>query len=293
VPGFGFSGATREKGWGVQRVARAWATLMARLGYQRYGVQGGDFGSIISPEVARVAPQHVTGVHLNALANASTALTPAELAALSDADRSLAQANQARWYSYSGYATQMSTRPQTLAYGLNDSPAGQLAWNLEWFVDWDPTSTRQTPIDRGTILTNVTTIWVTGTAGSAARLDKEAVTEAWGKRPQPSGVPTGVANFAGDRAVRGLAELSHTITRWKTYQTGGHFASIQAPDLLVRDIREFFGSLRRPARRGIIPTPTPAHARSGVPSAPPRAPPPARHGVIPAPTPAHARRPLA
>jgi pimeloyl-ACP methyl ester carboxylesterase len=244
VPGFAFSGPTREKGWGVNRVARAWAELMRRLGYERYGAQGGDFGSIVSPELGRIAPDNVLGVHVNALANASTPVDPGELDLLSEADREQARQNQRWWYGHSGYATQMSTRPQTLAYALNDSPAGQLAWNLEWFVDWDPTRTERAPIDRDTILTDVTTYWLTATAGSAARLYLEAGSEAWGRRPAPSPVPTGVANFLGDRAVRGLAELSNTVTHWSRYPRGGHFASLQAPDLLVTDIRQFFSRTR-------------------------------------------------
>jgi hypothetical protein len=189
VPGFGFSGPTRQTGWGVGRIARAWAELMRRLGYDRYGAQGGDFGSIVSPELGRIDPGHVIGVHVNALANAATPTDPGELEGLSEAERDQARRNQAWWYGRSGYATQMSTRPQTLAYALNDSPAGQLAWNLEWFVDYDPTSTEQTPIDRDAILTNVTIFWLTGTAGSAARLYLEAAQEAWGQRPAPSPVP--------------------------------------------------------------------------------------------------------
>jgi pimeloyl-ACP methyl ester carboxylesterase len=240
LPGFAFSGPTHDTGWGVTRIAQAWVELMRRIGYDRFGVQGGDFGSIVSPEVARVAPDRVVGVHVNALANAATPVSPNELQHLTDAEREQAERNQ-QWYrGRAGYSTQMGTRPQTLAYGLNDSPAGQLAWNLEWFVDYDPSATKQTPIDRDAILTNVTAFWLTGTAGSAARLYRESAAQAWGSRPAPSPVPTAVANFLGDHAIRGLAELSHTITRWSDFPRGGHFASLQAPDLLVDDIREFF-----------------------------------------------------
>jgi pimeloyl-ACP methyl ester carboxylesterase len=244
LPGFAFSGPTREAGWGIDRVARALAELMRRLGYRRYGAQGGDFGSIVSPALGRIDPEHVVGVHVNALANAATPTSPAELDALAPDERDQAERNQKWWYGHSGYATQMSTRPQTLAYALNDSPAGQLAWNLEWFVDWDPTTTDRTPIDRDTILTDVTIFWLTGTAGSAARLYREAAAEAWGHRPAPSPVPTAVTNFLGDRAIRGLAALSNSITRWTSYPEGGHFASLQAPDLLISDIREFFRTVR-------------------------------------------------
>jgi pimeloyl-ACP methyl ester carboxylesterase len=244
VPGFGFSGPTRETGWDVPRIARAWAELMRRLGYERYGAQGGDYGSLISVALGRVAPDKVVGVHVNALADAATAAgSGQDLARLSESDRAKAMANQMWWYAHSGYATQMALRPQTIAYALNDSPAGQLAWNLEWFVDWDPTATDQAPIDRDVILTNVTTYWLTGTAGSAARLYRESGSS-WGSRPEPSGVPTAVANFQGDRAVRGLAELASNVVRWNEYQVGGHFAALQAPDELVTDVREFFRSLR-------------------------------------------------
>ena len=170
VPGFAFSGPTGERGWNTRRIARAWAELMRRLGYPRYGAQGGDFGSIVSPELGRVAPEAVLGVHVNAVANAGVPTAPGDLERLSEVDRKRAEENRAWWYPRSCYATQMATRPQTLAYALNDSPAGQLAWNLEWFVDWDPTATGQTPVDRDAILTNVTVFWLTGTAGSAARL---------------------------------------------------------------------------------------------------------------------------
>ncbi|MET9001510.1 epoxide hydrolase family protein [Amycolatopsis sp. NPDC004169] len=243
VPGFAFSGPTHERGWNTRRTAKAWAELMRRLGYDRYGAQGGDFGSIVSPELGRVAPEAVLGVHVNAVANAGVPTAPGDADRLSEEDRKKAEENQAWWYAHSGYATQMATRPQTLAYALNDSPAGQLAWNLEWFVDWDPTATAQTPVSRDAILTNVTIFWLTGTAGSAARLYREAAQDGWGERPAPSGVPTAVANFRGDHAIRGLAELSNTVTRWSEYDTGGHFASLQAPDVLVRDIREFFRDL--------------------------------------------------
>ncbi|PZG37083.1 epoxide hydrolase, partial [Spongiactinospora gelatinilytica] len=186
VPGFAFSGPTRETGWGSKRIARAWDELMRGLGYDRYGAQGGDFGSIVSPEIGRLFPERVIGVHVNALANASTPTDPADLDWISPAERELARRQEQDWIAHSGYATQMGTRPQTLAYALNDSPAGQLAWNIEWFVDWDPARTEQAPVDRDAILTDVSILWLTGTAGSAARLYLEAGEEGWGGRPEPS-----------------------------------------------------------------------------------------------------------
>jgi pimeloyl-ACP methyl ester carboxylesterase len=170
LPGFGFSGPTTERGWDVHRIAQAWATLMARLGYDRYLVQGGDFGGLISPEVGRVDPEHVIGVHVNALVTAVDWRQPDPTAGLTDFERQRAFASGAQWQQRAGYATVQSTRPQTLAYALTDSPIGLLGWNLEWFVDYDPGRTVQVPIDRDAILTDVTICWLTRTAGSSARL---------------------------------------------------------------------------------------------------------------------------
>ncbi|MEW1659181.1 epoxide hydrolase family protein [Streptomyces sp. NPDC093707] len=243
LPGYAFSGPTRERGWGVNRTARAWAQLMGDLGYERYAVQGGDFGSLIAPEVGRVAGQQVIGVHVNALAFAAWPMSPDELDILGEADRERALGHERWWYGRSGYMHEMSTRPQTIAYALNDSPVGQLAWNSEWFVDYDPTATKRTAIDRDAILANVSIYWLTRTAGSAARLYFEAGAELPAGRPSPSGVPTAVANFPGDHAIQDLAKRSHMITRWRECERGGHFPALQAPELLVADIREFFRSL--------------------------------------------------
>ncbi len=243
LPGFGFSGPTREPGWGVARVAHAWVELMHRLGYERYGAQGTDFGSAVAPELGRIAPDRIVGVHVNALVTASTASDPSLLDRLTEEDRAKVQANTVAWRQRSGYATIQGTRPQTLAYALTDSPVGLLAWNLEWFVDYDAAATRQTAVDRDDLLTSVSIAWLTGTAGSSARLYYE-MREAWGAPPERSPVPTAVAVFPGDGAVRGLAEIASTITRWTVYDRGGHFAALQAPDLLVGDIREFFRQYR-------------------------------------------------
>ncbi|HEX4815073.1 MAG TPA: epoxide hydrolase [Nonomuraea sp.] len=237
LPGFGFSGPTRERGWGITRIARAWAELMHRLGYERYLAQGGDFGSLIAPEVARIAPGLVMGVHVNALVTAPGGSAGDPVEGLGEQDAERVRAAAAEWRERSGYATVQSTRPQTLAYALTDSPLGLLAWNLEWFVDYDPSGTRQTPVDRDAILTDVTTYWFTRTAGSSARLYKEAGDAFNGG--ERSGVPTAVAVFPGDGTIRALAERSHEVVRWTTYDRGGHFAALQAPDLLAADLRAF------------------------------------------------------
>jgi epoxide hydrolase len=233
LPGFGFSGPTHSTGWGFVRIARAWAELMRRLGYDRYVAQGGDMGGLISPWVGRVDPGHVLGVHVNALIT-----LPGE----DDWDAG-GGSDQGDWQERSGYAQVQSTRPQTLAYALTDSPVGVLAWNLEWFVDYDPARTLQTAVDRDLILTNVTVYWLTATSGSSARIYKESTMAEWSPEGR-SPVPTAVAVFPGDSTARGIAERQHNLVRWTELDRGGHFAALQAPDLLVDDVRAFVRDLR-------------------------------------------------
>ncbi|MFG1965600.1 epoxide hydrolase family protein [Nonomuraea sp. NPDC049028] len=235
IPGFAFSGPTAETGWGVRRVAAAWAELMSRLGYPRYGTQGGDFGSLISPEVARLDPDRVVGVHLNAL----TTLVNDDQAGLSAAEVERAKGVE-RWHRhYSGYAMIQGTRPQTLAYGLADSPTGQLAWNLDAYASWGQDIGG---LSRDDILTNVTIYWLTDTAGSSARLYREGAS-AWEPPAEPGRTPTAVAVFPGDSSVRRYAEVAHNVVRWSEFPDGGHYAALQAPTLLAEDIRAFFMAL--------------------------------------------------
>jgi epoxide hydrolase len=239
LPGFGFSGPTRSAGWGFIRVARAWAELMRRLGHDRYVAQGGDAGGLISPLVGRVDPEHVLGVHVNA----SITLPAEDDWGPEGGSGGEAGADDGDWQERSGYAQIQSTRPQTLAYALTDSPAGVLAWNLEWFVDYDPARTLQTAIDRDLILTNVTIYWLTATSGSSARIYKESTMEEWAPKGR-SPVPTAVAVFPGDGTSRSIAERQHNLVRWTEFDRGGHFAALQAPELLVDDIRAFVRDLR-------------------------------------------------
>jgi pimeloyl-ACP methyl ester carboxylesterase len=246
IPGFGLSGPTSEPGWSAGRVGRAFAELMSRLGYERYGAQGGDEGAIVSPDVGRAAPDHVVGVHVNAASIGFMPFPPleeSELAVLSDAERDRA----ARIAEYvdegSGYAAIQSTRPQTLAYGLNDSPVGQLAWIVDKFQAWTYGSgLPDDAVGRDRLLTNVMLYWLTGTGGSSANSyyeDKHS--GAW---PMPSGVPTGVAVFAEDISIRRYAEQSNNIVHWSDFDRGGHFAAMETPDLLIADVRTFFRPLR-------------------------------------------------
>jgi pimeloyl-ACP methyl ester carboxylesterase len=244
IPGFGFSGPTRETGWDTDRVARAWAELMHRLGYERYGAQGGDTGALISPKLGRIAPEHVAGVHANGLLSFPSGDRD-ELEGLSDAEQARLELLKRWGNELGGYAVLQSTRPQTLAYALTDSPVGQLAWIVERFKDWtDPAAELpEDAVDRDRLLTNVTIYWLTATAGPSAQLYYEGAA-AWGETPEPSGVPTGVAVFPMDTSIRRLAEREHTITHWTEYDRGGHFAAMEAPDLLIDDIRTFFRTTR-------------------------------------------------
>ncbi|MGV9381583.1 epoxide hydrolase family protein [Nonomuraea sp. NPDC003707] len=244
IPGFGFSGPTRETGWDMSRIARAWAELMSRLGYQRYGAQGGDTGSVVSPELARIDSEHVVGVHVNGSLGFPTG-DPAELAALSEAEQERLARLQRQMEEGAGYATIQSTRPQTLGFGLADSPVGQLAWIVEKFKEWtDPAAELpEDAVDRDLLLTNVSVYWLTGTATSSARLYKEG-RAAWGRPATRSEVPAGVAVFPGDFGVRSIAERDNNVVHWSEFERGGHFAAMEVPRLLVGDVRTFFRGLR-------------------------------------------------
>jgi epoxide hydrolase len=220
IPGYGFSGPTREVGWTTARVANAWAELMRRLGYERYGAQGGDWGAFVSPELGRIDPTHVVGVHVNAATMGFIpfgAVAPEELATFTEEEKArLARLN--RFLSDgNGYFQIQATRPQTLAYGLSDSPVGLLAWIVEKFKEWtDPSAELpEDAVDRDRMLTNVMLYWLTGTAGSSARLYYENMHAAsWGQ--QPGQTPTGVAVFAEDLAIRRYAERDRALDRFRS-----------------------------------------------------------------------------
>lgn len=239
LPGYGFSGPTDGAGWDVDRIARCFATLVHRLGHDRYGAQGGDWGSAISRQLARVDPEHVLGVHLNMLGTRP----PADPS--TDAERDSAARAERYQRDGSGYAHLQSTRPQTLSYGLTDSPVGQLAWIVEKFDEWtDASQGRWGGIDRDRLLTNVMLYWLTGTAGSSARLYAESW-RSFGSVAR-SEVPTGVAVFPADimRPIRALAEEKDNVVHWTEMAHGGHFAAMEQPALLVEDVRAFFRPLR-------------------------------------------------
>jgi len=246
LPGFGFSGPTHDVGWTPKRIAKAWVELMRRLGYERYGTQGGDWGAGISREVGGLDPDHVIGVHLNGL---STLLAPGstEEAELTDPDRKRLERPAQFMKEGAGYAQIQATRPQTLAYSLADSPAGQLAWIVEKFKAWTDSATRpEDAVDRDQMLTNVAIYWLTNTAGSSARIYYERQHSSEALEPGAAKVPTGVALFPHDIGlpVRKLAEKMANIVHWTEFDRGGHFPAMEEPDLLVGDIRAFFRLVR-------------------------------------------------
>jgi pimeloyl-ACP methyl ester carboxylesterase len=239
LPGFGFSGPVHEPGWDCHRMAVAFAELMRRLGYSRYGAQGGDWGAVIAPDLGRVDPQHVVGVHVNAAMTGFVpigAVDPAEVAALPPPDQARLGRIKRFFTVGNGYYQMQATRPQTIAHALVDSPVGQLAWIAEKFDQWV-----DVPIDRDRVLTNVMLYWLTGTAGSAVNIYYE---ETYAEHVlTSSGVPTGVAVFAADFAIRHYAEPFNHIVRWTEFDRIGHFAALEAPDVLAAEVRAFFESI--------------------------------------------------
>ena len=234
LPGYGFSGPTREIGWNRYRTAAAWAELMRRLGYDRYGAVGNDAGSMVNPELGRIDPEHVVGLHVTQIFSFPSG-DPAEMADLTPEEQG--QLATLQWFYENKFSFNqlMSQQPQTLAYALSDSPVGLLAWNAQLFGE---------DLDDDFILTNVMLYWLTGTGGSAARLYYE---DAHATLPtEPTTVPMGLAAFGGDfSGIRRFAERDHSnIVRWSTFDHGGHFTAHKAPDLLVGDIRSFFEPLR-------------------------------------------------
>jgi epoxide hydrolase len=232
LPGFGFSGTTTERGWNRYRTARAWAELMRRLGYERYGAVGNDAGSFVSPEVGRIDSAHVVGVHVTQIFSFPSG-DPAELDGLSEEEQAALQHLQWFWENLGAFNQLQSQSPQTVAHAIADSPAGLLGWMGQLLQG----------VDDDFVLTNVAIHWLCRTAGSSIRFYYE---DARAEHPTgPTTVPIGLAQFAGDfQSIRRFAERDHKrIMRWHNYDVGGHYAAHQAPDVLAKDIRELFSRL--------------------------------------------------
>ena len=246
LPGYGFSGKPAAPGWGVARIADAWDELMTRLGYVRYGAQGGDWGSGVTAALGLRHAEHVTGIHLNMV---TVRPDPDTMDDLTDREKAALAAFQHYWDVDSGYSKEQSTRPQTVGYGLVDSPAGLCAWILEKFWSWtdcdgDPANV----LTRDEMLDNIMLYWLPGTGASSARL----YWESFGKGLAGTGtigVPVGCSVFPKEifRASRRWAEKGYPDLRyWGEPPRGGHFAAFEQPDLFVQEVRAAFRAFRSP-----------------------------------------------
>lgn len=247
IPGYGFSDRPTTAGTDPRRIADLMAGLMSELGFDRFGVHGGDIGSGIGEQLAHRHPERLVGLHLtdvpywHLFAVAADTLSPPEQDYL---ERGM------QWSQREGaYALLQGTKPQTLAYALNDSPAGLAAWFIEKFRSWsDCDGDLSTRFTADELLTNLTVYWVTETAGSAARLYYETMRAGGGTGTARAEVPTGVAIFPHDivPAPRAFGERWFDVRRWIEMPRGGHFAALEEPDLLAHDLVEFFRPLRTP-----------------------------------------------
>jgi epoxide hydrolase len=249
LPGYGFSDKPTQPGWDVERIANTWARLMARLGYPRYGAQGGDWGTSVSTSIAQQDPEHVAGIHLNPpLAGPDPAtlddLTEGERAALASLEHA------AEWDS--GYSQEHATRPQTIGYALVDSPAALCAWIVEKFWAWtDCDGHPENVLTRDELLDNVMLYWLPGTGASSARLYWESIRQVnrWisGSTDDTVAVPTGCSIYPKElqRPSRRWAEKRFLDIRyWNELDKGGHFAAFEQPELFVNEVRAFFRLVR-------------------------------------------------
>jgi pimeloyl-ACP methyl ester carboxylesterase len=247
LPGFGFSLPLSGPGWDLPRTTRAYATIMERLGHAKYVAHGSDIGSGIAGHIASFFPDRVTAVHVASdrgtlnYAGVFLPLPPD----LSDAEKAELEAIKAAGRDGDGYMRQQSTMPQTLAYGLGDSPIGQLAWIAEKFAAWTNPA-KPLPdqaVDRDQLLTNVSLYWFGNSGGSSAQFYWETA-HAKAGWTAPSAVPTGWSVFHAHPLMRRIMDAEHKHAFWSEHVEGGHFPAMEEPDLLVGDLRAFFRTQR-------------------------------------------------
>lgn len=242
LPGYGFSAKPTQTGWGVERIARAWSTLMQRLGYASYVAQGGDWGASVSTWIGLQDPDHCRGIHVNMPIVAVDKTTLAELTPL---EKSALEGRKHYSDWDSGYSKEQSTRPQTVGYGLVDSPAGLAAWILEKFYAWtDCDGHPENVLARNALLDNLMFYWLPGTGASSARLYWESFART---KLDPVRVPSGVSLFPKEifRASRRWVEKRYTnLVYWNELPRGGHFAAFEQPEAFVRELRACFRQMR-------------------------------------------------
>ncbi len=246
VPGFGFSTPLSGPQWTTAGIAGAWLELMTRLGYERFAVQGGDLGAGIAPEVGRLAPERVIGVHVNGALGGFVSEVDDDTAAImtpleKDRMRRVAEFMRDEF----GYIALQSTRPGLIGAMAADSPVAQLAWIVDKFKAWTypEDALPEDVVGEEFLLANASLYWFTASAGSAAAVGYAL--EDWGATPVNSGVPTAAIQFAHDIGLRRIAEQTNTIVRWTDVEDrGGHFAALEEPEILTEDIRDFLRPLR-------------------------------------------------
>lgn len=248
IPGHCFSHPLVGEGWTHRRIAEVFVELMGRLGYDHYGVQGGDAGAFIAPEMGRLVPDRIIGIHVNALVQIPTmAQIGIGLVTMSHEERERLDRFKHFNDEMRGYDHIQATRPKTLAFGLTDSPVGQLAWIVEKFKEWvDPAADLpEDAVSRDDILADASLYWFTGTAGASANLYWETKHDPAGTSKDRNPVPTAVLlSRTQDVTIRRWAEAENHIVRWTELERGGHFLALEAPDALVADLRTFFGGLK-------------------------------------------------
>lgn len=245
LPGYGFSGKPKTTGWGVEKIAAAWDTLMLRIGYDSYVAQGGDWGSAVTTTIGMQDKGHCIGIHVN-MPNAGA--TRAARENPDDADKA-ALAGAAFYQQWdSGYSKQQSTRPQTLGYGLADSPVGQSAWILEKFYQWtDCKGHPENVLTRDEIIDNIMFYWLTNSGASSARLYWESFGTAFSGADNTVKLPTGISSYPKEiiRTPRSWAEQRYTnIQYWNDLDRGGHFAAFEQPELFVQEMRNWLKTVR-------------------------------------------------
>ncbi len=247
MPGYGFSDHTTKRGVNIARIADLWSQLMTGLGYARYGAQGGDWGAAVTARLGFSYRSQVIGIHTTSVAGAPTGLQ-AGMRDLTAAERTLLEA-RAHWtLEEGGYGHIQGTKPQTLSYGLNDSPTGLAAWIVEKWRSWsDCDGDVERYYTKDDLLTTVMIYWVTQTIGSSTRLYYENQHNTWMIQPgQRIDVPCAVARFPKEisQPPREWAERFYNLQQWTEMPRGGHFAAFEEPELLAQDVRNFFRPLR-------------------------------------------------